>query len=72
MKALLRDTRVQRLLLANITGSVGSGVTIIAVPWLLVHRPGGDRLYGYVTLGTTLALFLFMPYYGTWIDRHSR
>ena len=72
MKALLRDTRVQRLLLANITGSIGSGVTIIAVPWLLVHRPGGDQLYGYVTLGTTLALFLFMPYYGTWIDRHSR
>ena len=72
MKALLKDTRVQRLLLANITGSIGSGVTIIAVPWLLVHRPAGDQLYGYITLGTTLALFLFMPYYGTWIDRHSR
>jgi MFS family permease len=72
MKALLKDTRVQRLLLANITGSIGSGVTIIAVPWLLVHRANGDQLYGYVTLGTTLALFLFMPYYGTWIDRHSR
>jgi MFS family permease len=72
MKALLRDTRIQRLLLANITGSVGSGVTIIAVPWLLVHRPGGDALYGYVTMGTTLALFLFMPYYGAWLDRHSR
>ncbi len=72
MKALLKDTRVQRLLLANITGSIGSGVTIIAVPWLLVHRPDGDQLYGYITLGTTLALFLFMPYYGTWIDRYSR
>lgn len=72
MKALLRDTRVQRLLLANITGSIGSGVTIIAVPWLLVHRSGGDELYGYVTLGTTLVLFLFMPYYGAWLDRHSR
>jgi MFS family permease len=72
MKALLRDTRVQRLLLANITGSVGSGVTIIAVPWLLVHRPNGDALYGYATIGTTVALFLFMPYYGAWLDRHSR
>jgi MFS family permease len=72
MRALLRDTRVQRLLLANITGSIGSGVTIIAVPWLLVHRPNGDQLYGWVTLCTTLALFLFMPYYGTWLDRHSR
>lgn len=72
VKALLRDSRIQRLLAANITGSIGSGVTIIAVPWLLVHRPNGDQLYGYVTLGTTFALFLFMPYYGTWIDRHSR
>lgn len=72
MKTLLRDTRVQRLLLANITGSVGSGVTIIAVPWLLIHRAGGDQLYGWTTLGTTLALFLLMPYYGAWLDRHSR
>ncbi|HET7537752.1 MAG TPA: MFS transporter [Candidatus Didemnitutus sp.] len=72
MRVLLRDTRVQRLLLANITGSVGSGVTIIAVPWLLIHRPNGDQLYGWATIGTTLALFLFMPHYGTWLDRHSR
>lgn len=72
MKALLRDTRVQRLLLANITGSIGSGVTIIAVPWLLIHRPNGDALYGWLTIITTVALFLFMPYYGMWLDRHSR
>ena len=72
MKDLLRDTRVQRLLLANITGSIGSGVTIIAVPWMLIQQPGGERFYGYATLGTTFALFLFMPYYGAWIDRHSR
>lgn len=72
MKTLLRDTRVQRLLLANITGSIGSGVTIIAVPWLLIHREHGDQIYGWATLGTTLALFFFMPYYGAWLDRHSR
>jgi len=72
MGPLLRDTRVQRLLVANVTGSIGSGITILAVPWLLVHRAHGDRLYGYATLGTTIALFLFMPYYGAWLDRHSR
>jgi MFS family permease len=72
MKDLIRDTRVQRLLLANITGSIGSGITIVAIPWLLVHRRGGDQVYGYATIGTTIALFLFMPYYGLWIDRHSR
>jgi len=72
MSDLLRDSRVQRLLLANLTGSTGSGITIVAIPWLLVHRPGGDQIYGYATAGTTIALFLFMPYYGAWIDRHSR
>ncbi len=72
MKDLIRDSRVQRLLLANITGSIGSGITIVAIPWLLVHRQNGDQVYGYVTIGTTIALFLFMPYYGSWIDKHSR
>jgi MFS family permease len=72
MKDLLRDTRIQRLLLANITGSIGSGVTIFAVPWLLVQQPGGNASYGAVTLVTTLVLFLFLPCYGVWVDRHSR
>ena len=72
MKELLRDPRIRRLLLANITGSIGSGITIFAVPWLLVQRAGGSEAYGTVTIVTTVALFLFMPYYGTWVDRHSR
>ncbi len=72
MKELLRDFRIRRLLLANITGSIGAGVTIFAVPWLLVQQPGGTATYGTVTLVTTVALFLFMPYYGVWVDRHSR
>jgi MFS family permease len=72
MKDLLRDFRIRRLLLANITGSIGSGVTIFAVPWLLVHQPGGNTTYGTVTVVTTVALFLFMPYYGVWVDHHSR
>lgn len=72
MKDLLQDPRVRRLLVANLTGSVGCGVTLIAIPWLLIQQPDGARLYGYATLGTTIALFLFMPYYGAWLDRHSR
>ena len=72
MKDLLRDSRIQRLLLANITGSIGSGVTIFSVPWLLIKLPGGSASYGAVTLVTTIILFLFLPYYGVWIDRHSR
>jgi len=72
MRELLHDFRIRRLLLANITGSIGSGVTLFAVPWLLVHQPGGNATYGTVTLVTTAALFLFMPYYGVWVDHHSR
>ena len=72
MKDLLRDTRVQRLLVANTFGAIGSGVTIFAVPWLLVHQPGGNRAYLWATIATTIVLFLVTPYYGAWVDRHSR
>jgi len=72
MNALLRDPRAQRLIAANLTSSIGSGITIIAVPWLLVNRPGGSHIYGWATALTTVAIFLFAPYYGTWVDRHSR
>jgi MFS family permease len=72
MNALLRDPRAQRLIAANLTSSIGSGITIIAVPWLLVNRPGGSQIYGWTTALTTLALFAFAPYYGAWVDRHSR
>ena len=72
MKDLLRDPRIRRLLLANITGSIGAGVTIIAIPWILIQREGGERLYGYITILSTLALFAMVPHYGAWLDRHSR
>lgn len=69
---LLRDNRVRRLLVANTLGSIGSGVTIFSVPWILVHREGGNEAYRWVTIATTLALFIAAPYYGSWVDRHSR
>jgi MFS family permease len=72
MNPLLRDPRAQRLIAANLTSAIGSGVTIIAVPWLLVNRPGGSQIFGWTTALTTIAIFLFAPYYGAWVDRHSR
>lgn len=72
MRDLLRDSRVQRLLVANTLGSIGSGVTIFAVPWLLVHQAGGNEAYRWTTIATTVVLFLLMPYYGAWVDHHSR
>ncbi|MEO7798860.1 MAG: MFS transporter [Opitutaceae bacterium] len=72
MKTLLRDPRARRLLIANTLGSIGSGVTIFSVPWLLVHQPGGNAAFRWITIVTTAVLFAFMPLYGTWVDRHSR
>jgi MFS family permease len=72
MKDLLRDTRVQRLLVANTLGSIGSGITIFSVPWLLVHQANGNAAFRWATIGTTLILFAIMPSYGAWVDRHSR
>lgn len=72
MPHLLRDTRVQRLLVANTLGSIGSGVTIFSVPWLMVHHAGGSDAYRWITVATTLVLFAIMPQYGALVDRHSR
>lgn len=72
MKTLLRDPRVVRLLVANSLGSIGSGITIFSVPWLLVNQPDGSAAYRHVTIATTIVLFLIMPWYGAKIDRSSR
>lgn len=72
MKVLLRDPRVRRLLLANTLGSIGSGITIFSVPWLLVHQPDGSVAFRWITLATTILLFAIMPFYGAWVDRSSR
>ena len=72
MKHLLRDTRVQRLMVANTLGSIGSGVTIFSVPWLMVHRDGGNEAYRWITIVTTIVLFAIMPHYGAFVDHHSR
>lgn len=72
MHELLRDARIRRLLLANTCSAVGTGITVFAVPWLLVQQPGGSTAYRWVTVATTLALFVAAPYYGAWVDAHSR
>lgn len=70
--SLLRDPRIHRVLGANAVSSIGSGVTMIAVPWIIVQRPGGAWVFGYATAAVTLALVFLLPYYGWLLDRHSR
>lgn len=72
MWELMKDRRMAYLLFANIFSSIGSGITIIGIPWLFVTRDGGEAIFGYTMLATTAAMFFFSPYMGVLIDRHSR
>jgi|GEM_PF-414148 len=72
MKTLLRDFRIRRLIIANILSSMGVGITLITIPWLIVQREGGAELYGWNNIVVTIVLLIFAPYYGSWLDKHSR
>ncbi|WP_134704670.1 MFS transporter [Ammoniphilus sp. YIM 78166] len=72
MNRIMTDRRFYPLLIANLFSSVGSGITMITIPWILVNRQGGEQLFGYAALGMTLVLFFVSPYIGTLIDRFSR
>ncbi|OCT16072.1 hypothetical protein A8709_10695 [Paenibacillus pectinilyticus] len=72
MWLMLKDRRMTFLMIANILSSIGSGITMIGVPWLLVNRAGGSEIYGYATLASTIILFLLSPHIGAYIDRISR
>jgi MFS family permease len=66
------DPKARLILLANFFLVVGAGITFIAVPWLLVHQPNGEQLFGIVNAILTLLIFMMLPYLGKVIDRSSR
>ncbi len=72
MKSLRHDTRLYKLLLANTFSSMGSGITMIAIPWLFITKEGGDVLLGYITLLSTILMFAVTPYVGVLVDQCSR
>ena len=72
MKTIYKDSRFRMVLSANILSSIGSGITMIAIPWLLVTTPNGNTLFGVVTLLSTVISFLLTPFIGTIIDKVSR
>jgi len=69
---LWRDPNARLILIANFLLVVGSGITWIAVPWLLIHQPNGEALFGVSTSVLTLLILLLLPYLGKVIDRNSR
>ncbi|MCT8139286.1 MFS transporter [Anaerobacillus sp. CMMVII] len=72
MSSLRHDSRLYKLILANTLSSMGSGITMIAIPWLFITKDGGDVLLGYITLFSTFCLFVITPYVGVLIDQFSR
>lgn len=72
MASVLKDRRIYVLLTGNIFSSVGSGISMVAIPWLLINRQNGSQLFGYVTFAVTLLMFLLSPAIGAVVDRFSR
>ncbi|MHC0036852.1 MFS transporter [Pseudoneobacillus sp. C159] len=72
MSVLYKDRRFYFILMANLLSSIGSGITMIAVPWLLVSKGDGAVIFGYATIVMTLINFIMAPFIGQWVDRYSR
>jgi len=70
--SLWSDPKARLILTANFLLVVGSGMTWIAVPWLLIHQPNGEALYGVSNAILTLMILILLPYLGKIIDRSSR
>lgn len=72
MKNLYHDSRFRLIIFANIASSIGSGITMIAIPWMLVSSENGSAVFGYVTICMTIISFLITPLVGNLIDKISR
>lgn len=66
------DIRFRYVIGANVASSIGLGITMIAIPWLLVSSANGHQVYGYMTLALTIFNFIVTPLIGGIIDRFSR
>ena len=72
MKSLYRDSRFHLIISANIASSIGSGITMIAIPWMLVSSDNGNKVFGYITIGMTILSFILTPFVGNLVDKVSR
>lgn len=74
MKSIFQESgsKIIPILLSDLFTSVGSGITMIAIPWYLVNQPGGEKVFGFLTIISTIALFFLSPYFGAVIDKFSQ
>jgi MFS family permease len=72
MNNLYYDSRFRLIICANIASSIGSGITMIAIPWLLVSSNNGYAVFGYISIAMTIISFIITPFIGHLIDKTSR
>ncbi|MBO8171038.1 MAG: MFS transporter [Bacillaceae bacterium] len=72
MKKLFASRNFLLMISANLLSHVGSGITMIGVPWYMVNQSGGATILGTTTFISTALLLFTTPYTGILIDRFSR
>jgi MFS family permease len=60
------------LLVSNAVASVGTGIAMIAVPWLLAQGDDGAVLFSRIATVVNVGLFLITPFIGPVIDSRPR
>ncbi|MBO8156888.1 MAG: MFS transporter [Bacillaceae bacterium] len=70
--SLFKNANFRWFITGNVVSHIGSGITMIGVPWYLVMQDGGEQLLGIVTFISTLILFFAYPYAGVLVDRFPR
>ncbi|MGF9976881.1 MFS transporter [Viridibacillus arvi] len=72
MGNLYNDSRFRLIIFANIASSIGSGITMIAIPWMLVSSDNGNTVFGYISICMTIINFLITPFIGNLVDNMNR
>ncbi|MGE7920800.1 MFS transporter [Viridibacillus sp. NPDC093762] len=72
MGNLYNDSRFRLIIFANIASSIGSGITMIAIPWMLVSSNNGNTVFGYISICMTSINFLITPFIGNLVDKMNR
>lgn len=72
MRDLYNDSRFRLIIFANIASSIGSGITMIAIPWMLVTSENGNTVFGYISICMTIINFLITPFIGNLVDKMNR
>lgn len=69
---MMNQRNLYLLLFSNALASVGAGVAMIAVPWILAKQLGGGVLLSSLATILNVALFLLTPLIGPIVDLYSR